>query len=46
MLRDPYNALLEVGWMVAFASPFLLFLCDVVPFAVVVVCIPIRIDRP
>lgn len=46
MPRDPYNALPEVGSTVAFASPFPLFLCDVVPFAVVVVCIPIRIDRP
>lgn len=45
MLRDLYNALPEVDSMAAFVSPFLLFPYDVVLFAIVVVCIPIHIDR-
>lgn len=45
MPRDPYNALQEADSMAAFVSPFLLFPYDVVPFAIVVVCIPIHIDR-
>lgn len=45
MLRGPYNALPEADSMVVFVSPFPLFPYDVVPFAIVVVCIPIHIDR-
>jgi len=45
MPRDLYNVLLEADSTVVFVSPFPLFLDDVVPFAIVVVCIPIRIDH-
>lgn len=45
MPRGPYNALREADSTAAVASPFPLFLYDVVPFATVAVCIPTRIDR-
>lgn len=45
MPRGPYNALPEADSTAVFVSPFPLFPYDVVLFAIVVVCIPIRIDR-
>jgi len=45
MPRDLYNELPEADSTAVFVSPFPLFLYDVVPFVIVVVCIPIRIDH-